>query len=105
MELLIEALNGIGIRLASLGEEIGQRIESDEYLVLVRKAFRVWDESDTEEKRQLLANVLTNAAGTRVCPDNVIRIFIDWIRMYSEVHFAISGTYTRSGRRHVTTYG
>jgi hypothetical protein len=33
--------------------------------------------------------VLTNAAGTRICSDDVIRIFIDWIRMYSEVHFAI----------------
>jgi len=89
IRLLMEALNGIGKRLASLGEEISQRIESEEYLALVRKAFRVWDESDTDEKRQLLANVLTNSAGTRMCSDDVIRIFIDWIRMYSEVHFAI----------------
>jgi hypothetical protein len=49
----------------------------------------IWDESDTEEKRRLLFNVLTNAAGTRVCSDDVIRIFMDWIRIYSEVHFAI----------------
>lgn len=89
IRLLMEALNGIGKRLASLGGEICQRIESEEYLALVRKAFRVWDESDTDEKRKLLANVLTNAAGTRVCSDDVIRIFIDWIRMYSEIHFAI----------------
>jgi hypothetical protein len=87
--LLMQALNGIGKRLASLGDEIDERIESEEYLALVRKTFRAWDESDTEEKRRLLANVLTNAAGTRICSDDVIRIFIDWIRMYSEVHFAI----------------
>lgn len=87
--LLMQALNGIGKRLASLGDEITERIGSEEYLALVRKAFRVWDEADTEEKRRLLSNVLTNAAGTRICSDDVIRIFIDWIRMYSEVHFAI----------------
>ncbi len=87
--LLAQTLQGIGIRLNSLGEEIDERIQSEEYLALVRKAFRIWDESDTEEKRRLLSNVLTNAAGTRVCSDDVIRIFMDWIRMYSEVHFAI----------------
>ena len=87
--LLAQTLQGIGIRLNSFGEEIDERIQSEEYLALVRKAFRIWDESDTEEKRRLLSNVLTNAAGTRVCSDDVIRIFMDWIRMYSEVHFAI----------------
>src|SRR5664279_3267152 len=87
--LLAQTLQGIGMRLNSLGEEIDERIQSEEYLALVRKAFRIWDESDTEEKRRLLSNVLTNAAGTRVCSDDVIRIFMDWIRMYSEVHFSI----------------
>jgi len=86
---LAKTLQEIGNRLADLGSEIEERIQSEEYLALVRKAFRIWDESDTEEKRKLLANVLTNGAGTKLCSDDIIRIFLDWIRMYNEVHFAV----------------
>ncbi|MGB8030111.1 MAG: hypothetical protein WCF30_10640 [Terracidiphilus sp.] len=86
---LARTLQEIGNRLADLGSEIDERIQSEEYLSLVRKAFQIWDESDTEEKRRLLANVLTNAAGTKLCSDDIIRIFLDWIRMYNEVHFAV----------------
>lgn len=86
---LAKTLQEIGNRLADLGTEIEDRIQSEEYLSLVRKAFRIWDESDTEEKRKLLANVLTNAAGTKLCSDDIIRIFLDWIRIYNEVHFAV----------------
>ena len=86
---LARTLQEIGNRLADLGSEIEERIQSEEYLALVCKAFRIWDESDTEEKRRLLANVLTNAAGTKLCSDDIIRIFLDWIRMYNEVHFAL----------------
>ena len=86
---LAKTLQKIGNRLADLGIEIEERIQSEDYLALVRKAFRIWDESDTEEKRRLLANVLTNAAGTKLCSDDIVRIFLDWIRMYNEVHFAV----------------
>jgi hypothetical protein len=87
--LLAQTLQDIGARLSNLGEEIEERIQGDEYLALVRKAFRIWDESDTEEKRKLLSNAITNAAGTRACPDDVVRLFLDWIKAYSEVHFAV----------------
>jgi hypothetical protein len=86
---LARTLQEIGDCLADLGSEIEERIQSEEYLALVRRAFRIWDESDTEEKRRLLANLLTNAAGTKLCSDDIIRIFLDWIRMYNEVHFAV----------------
>jgi hypothetical protein len=89
IKLLATNLNEIGARLSNLGDEIEERIESEEYLGLVRKAFRIWDEADTDEKRRLLSNVLTNAAGSRLCSDDVIRIFLDWIRIYNEVHFAV----------------
>jgi hypothetical protein len=89
IELLRVTLQEITTRLSQLGDEIEERIQSDEYLALVRKAFRIWDESDTEEKRRLLSNVLTNAAGTKLCSDDVVRIFLDWIRMYNEVHFSV----------------
>ena len=87
--LLGHTLQEIGTRLSSLGDEIEERIQSEEYLSLVRKAFRIWDQADTEEKRRLLSNVITNAASTRACSDDVIRLFLDWINLYNEVHFAV----------------
>jgi hypothetical protein len=89
IQLLAQTLQDIGNRLGNLGSEIDERIQSEEFLALVRKAFRIWDESDTEEKRRLLSNVITNAAGTRASPDDVIRLFLDWINLYNEVHFAV----------------
>lgn len=89
IKLLGETLQDIGNRLSSLGGEIEERIQSEEYLALVRKTFRILDESDTEEKRRLLSNVITNAAGTRASSDDVIRLFLDWIKLYNEVHFAV----------------
>jgi hypothetical protein len=76
-------------RFDSLGENIETRIQSDEYLGLVRKAFRAWDEADTEEKRRYTANLIVNAAGTRVCSDDVIRLFLNWLALYHEAHFAV----------------
>lgn len=76
-------------RFDSLGESIEARIQSDEYLSLVRKAFRTWDEADTEEKRRYTANLIVNAAGTRVCSDDVVRLFLDWVDLYHEAHFAV----------------
>jgi hypothetical protein len=70
---LHDTLREIERRFEALGPAIDERIQSEEYLGLVRKAFRIWDESDTEEKRRYTANVVTNSAGTRVCSDDVIR--------------------------------
>jgi hypothetical protein len=87
--LLGQTLQDIADRLSGLGNEIDERVQSEEYLALVRKAFRIWDEADTEEKRRLVANVLTNSASTRASRDDVIRLFLDWIKSYNEVHFAV----------------
>jgi len=86
---LKEDLEKILERFESIGEEVDQRIQSEEYLTLVRKAFRVWDEAETEEKRGYVRNVVTNSAGTRLCSDDVIRLFIDWLKLYHESHFAV----------------
>ena len=83
------ALEEVQRRFDSLGENIETRIQSDEYLSLVRKAFRAWDEADTEEKRRYTANLIVNAAGTRVCSDDVVRLFLDWVELYHETHFAV----------------
>jgi hypothetical protein len=63
-------------RLESLGAEIDERIESKEYLNLIRKAFREWDQADTDEKRTLIVHLVTNAAGTRICSDDILRLFL-----------------------------
>lgn len=87
--LLKATLEEIGIRFQALGDSINERIESEEYLQLVRKAFRVWDAADTEEKRGYVANVVTNSGGTRICSDDLVRLFIDWLDLYHESHFGV----------------
>lgn len=76
-------------RVEGFGEDIEQRIKSEQYLMLVRKTFHQWDEADTDEKRRFLAQLITNAAGTRVASDDIVRLFLDWIDAYHEAHFAV----------------
>ncbi len=82
-------LTEISERFESLGDQIDERIQSEAYLNLVRRAFRTWDQADTEEKRKCAANLVVNAGGPRVCSDDVIRLFIDWLNLYHEAHFAV----------------
>lgn len=82
-------LQSIYQRFEQLGPAIEERIQSPEYLGLVRKAFRIWDEADTQEKRRYVANIVSNAAGTRVVNDDVVRLFLDWLETYHEAHFAV----------------
>lgn len=89
LEELRATLSGIFSRLDSLGAEIDERIGSTQYLAIVRKAFREWDQADTQEKRDLIVHLITNAAGTRVCSDDILRLFLDWIELYHEAHFAV----------------
>ncbi|MDN7644688.1 hypothetical protein [Burkholderia cenocepacia] len=89
METLSATMQEIGRRFEALGDEIDERLASDGYLDIVRKAFRAWDKADTEEKRRYAANLVTNAAGTRLCSDDVVRLFIDWLDSYHESHLAV----------------
>jgi hypothetical protein len=89
LNLLRSTLSEVFGRIQSLGEEINDRLESQEYLGLIRKAFRQWDQADTDEKRKLIVQLITNAAGTRVCSDDILRLFLDWIETYHEAHFAV----------------
>jgi hypothetical protein len=89
LSYLRDTLDTITKRFNDLGKTIDERIQNPEYLQLVRRAFRVWDEASTEEKRRYVANILVNAAGTRMCSDDVIRLFLDWVNLYHESHFAV----------------
>lgn len=82
-------LEEIASRFENLGETIEDRIQSEEYLDLVRRAFRAWDRSDTDEKRKYVANLVANASGTKITSDDVVRLFIDWLDTYHEAHFAV----------------
>lgn len=85
-------------RFENLGSTIDERIQSEEYLQLVKRAFRVWDDASTEEKRRYVGNVVANAAGTRLCSDDVVRLFLDWLNIYHESHFVvIRGIYNKHG--------
>lgn len=76
-------------RLDEFPEEINERLESEEYLQIVRKSFRNWDSADTFEKRDLIRKLLTNAGAHKLVPDDLIRLFLDWINLYHEAHFAV----------------
>jgi len=89
MKRLGETIFSIRQRIENLGEEIEERIQSESYLDLVRKSFRTWDRADTDEKRKYVANLISNAAGTRLCNDDVVRLFIDWLNSYHEAHFSV----------------
>jgi hypothetical protein len=89
MERLGIALDGVARRFESLGDQIDERIQSEDYLALVRQAFATWDNAATEEKRSYIGNLVANAAGTRLCSDDVVRLFIDWLDRYHEAHFSV----------------
>src|SRR5580765_5293797 len=89
LKQLGNTLADIFIRLDGLGEEVQERIESPEYLGLVRKAFRSWDQADTEEKKQMFKKLIANAGASKLCPDDLIRLFLHWIDQYHETHFVV----------------
>lgn len=76
-------------RLDLTDEQIRQRLESPEYLSLLKKCFRDWSAAESEQKRVFVRNLLLNAAVHRICSDDVVRLFIQWIDLYSEAHFAV----------------
>lgn len=86
---LISTIGDILERLDGFGEEVQQRIESPEYLQLVKKTFRAWDQADTEDKKQMLKKLITNAGAITLCPDDLVRLFISWIERYHESHFKV----------------
>ena len=78
-------------RLDLQDDAIAQRVESKEYQSLVRKTFREWSGAESREKRILIRNILANAAATELSSDDVVKMYIDWINQYSEMHFQVIG--------------
>jgi hypothetical protein len=79
-------------------EETAKRVESPAYQALMRKAFRDWSGAESEAKRTMVRNLLVNAAGSRVASDDVVKLFLDWLNLYSEFHFEVIGAiYNNAG--------
>ena len=90
MRRLSGTLSDVATRLDNLGEDIDKRVTSEEYLGLtVRSDFRPWDRAESDEKRRFVGNLVANAAGTRLCTDDVVRLFVDWLEAYHEIHFGV----------------
>jgi hypothetical protein len=89
IEALMHSLDEVSERLESIPEHLEERINSDEYLSLVRRAFRSWDNAETKEKQEYIINLISNAASTNICPDDLIRLFNDWLDQYHEIHFKV----------------
>jgi hypothetical protein len=81
----------IAARIDLQDEKIAERVQSREFQSLIKKTFREWAGAESEEKRLLIRNLLSNAAASTVSSDHVIRMFIDWIGAYSELHFKVIG--------------
>lgn len=76
-------------RLDMHDQEIAKRIETKEFQSLLKKTFREWSGAESDEKRVYIRNILANAAATTITSDDVVRLFIDWLSVYSELHFKV----------------
>ncbi len=76
-------------RLDMQDKKVAERMESPEYQSLVKKAFREWSGAESEDKRTLIRNILANAAASEIVSDDVIKLFLDWLGKYSELHFKV----------------
>lgn len=88
----------IAQRLDLQDKKIADRMDSKAYQSLLKKAFREWSAAESENKREYVRNILSNAAATNLVSDDVIKLFLDWLKMYSEFHFqVISAVYNTNG--------
>lgn len=76
-------------RFDVFGEVVRERIESKEYIQIIRKGFSDWDSASTDQKRHLVIRLITNAGISQLCSDDVIRLFQDWLVLYHEIHFSV----------------
>lgn len=86
-----ETILEVMARLDLQDEAIAERVESKEFQSLVKKTFREWSGAESEEKRVYIRNILSNAAASQLSSDDVVRMYIDWINHYSEMHFHVIG--------------
>ncbi|NJC28272.1 hypothetical protein GGR27_003795 [Lewinella antarctica] len=85
-------------RFKSFGDRVNERLESEEYLQLVTKGFRIYDKADSETKREFIRRLLANSVATNLSSDDVIQLFLDWIEKYNDLHlYVIKYVYSSPG--------
>ncbi|HEY8964642.1 MAG TPA: hypothetical protein VIN59_09300 [Alphaproteobacteria bacterium] len=77
-------------------EKVKQRIESEEYQSIMKKAFHKWSNIDSESKRVKVRNLLSHAAVASLTSDDVVKMFLDWLNSYSDFHFEVIGEIYRN---------
>ena len=92
-------------RLDIHDEKIAKRLESKEYQSLLKKTFREWSGAESEDKRTFIRNILANAAASYMTSDEVVRLFIDWLKTYSELHFKVIAIIYKHGTNGVSRGG
>lgn len=85
----LETINEIMQRLSKIKQDVSERIKSAEFQSLVEKCFRNWSDINSQAKREYIRNILVNAASANTSPDEVVRLFIEWLNQYSELHFQV----------------
>lgn len=85
----LKAIREIMQRLNQLNHDVSERLKSSEFQSLVDKCLRNWPDINSTTKREYIRNILVNAAATSISSDHVVRLFIDWINQYSELHFQV----------------
>jgi len=86
---LEETVQKVVQRIEEIGPSAQQRLDDEKFLGLTRRAFQVWDEATSEEKREYVRRTVTNAAATKLCSDDLVRLFLQWIAQYDELHFRV----------------
>lgn len=89
MEELARTLYEMAQRLEDFGQQVDERLASQEFLQLVENGFRSWDAASSQEKRDSIRRLLTNAAASALCSDDLVQLFLDWIDHYHESHFKV----------------
>ena len=92
-------------RLDIHDKEIAKRLESEEYQSLLKKTFREWSGAESEDKRTFIRNILTNAAASSLTSDEVVRLFIEWLAIYSELHFKVIAVIYKHGTNGISRGG
>lgn len=78
-------------RLDLQDDKISEKVSSKEFQSLSKKAFREWGAAESDQKRVYIRNILSNTAADLSSSHSydVIRMFLDWIKTYSELHFRV----------------
>lgn len=104
LQMLADEVNEKGKTIAEIvarldihDSQTEERVKSKEYQSLLKKAFREWPAAENEEKRKRVRNILANAAAASIVTDDVVTLFLDWLKTYSELHFQVISVIYNSG--------